>query len=152
MNLLAVFLAVALVGPKPFDATGFARDYSRETFGWTKAKLRGLEGRYGMLLAAAAEPDVDWFWVGVRLAAGEEVLVKGPGALRFGDVVDLGALLPDAFEAATWTDSARFPLTINVTSDNGHGDLPIRLLVRVPKGTRPVPATVDTSLWKGGVP
>lgn len=152
MKLLAVFLAVTLVGPKPFDAADFARRYSRETFGWTKAQVRGLEGKWGMLLAAAAEPDVDWMWVGVRLRPEESVTVLGPGALLVGEVRDLGVLLPETFEAAQWTDSARLPLAINVTSDIGHGDLPIRLLVRVPKGTRPAPVRVDTTMWKGGAP
>lgn len=143
-----------LVGPKPFDAQDFASRYRRETFGMTHTQLRGLQGKYGMLLAAAAEPDQDWLWMGLELAPGELVTVLGPGAFLFGTVRDQGMLLPLTWEAADWEDSSQRPLYISLTSDAGHEEKgqPIRLLVRVPKGTRAVVASVDTARWKGGRP
>jgi len=132
----------------------------------TKSQVRDLEGRFGMLVSAAEEP-FDWFRVGVVVGKNETIHISGPGALRFGNVPDLGILLPDSWDAANWTDSAQYPLTINLTSDAGHVEngsrvrvtfsdghtemvSPIRLLVRVPKGTPVQAAVVDTSIWKGG--
>jgi hypothetical protein len=159
--------AFELVGPKAWDAQDFAHRYRREMCKLTNGQRRDLEGRFDMLVSAADETDVDWFRVGIVVGPNETIHISGPGALRFGNVPDLGILLPDAWDAANWTDSAIYPLTINLTSDAGHIEngsrvdvtfddghtekvSPIRLLVRVPKGTPVRAAVVDTSIWKGG--
>lgn len=158
--------AYELVGPKAWDAKDFAHRYRREMCKLTNGQRRDLEGRFDMLVSAADEP-FDWFRVGVVVGPNETIHISGPGALRFGGVADLGILLPDSWDAANWTDSAVYPLTINLLSDSGHIEngsrvnvtfddghtekvSPIRLLVRVPKGTPVRAAVVDTSIWKGG--
>jgi len=159
--------AYELVGPKAWDAEDFGHRYRREMCKFTKGQVRELMGRFDMLVSAAGETEVDWFRIGVVVGRNETIHISGPGALRFNGVADLGILLPDAWDAANWTDSAQYPLTINLTSDAGHIEngsrvrvtfddghtemvSPIRLLVRVPKGTPVQAAVVDTSIWKGG--